>query len=245
MRKIFTIIIIGFFVNLQAQTPEFTDNSATSGFNNLGANSGVAVGDYDNDGFDDVYISITIGKNILYHNQGNGTFVNVAESAGVDYGDHSNCSVWGDINNDGFLDLYVTGYNVPNAMYLNNGDGTFTDITTSSGTGNGDRTRSTMFADIDNDGDVDLYVANIYDQNVMYRNNGDNTFTDITIASGTSDYKVAMGSLFFDFDNDGWDDLTFTTADNNDIRFFMQVKEWALILEIIITMDILMCTLLT
>ena len=181
MKRIFTILIIGCVANLQAQTLEFTDNSTTAGFNNTGSNSGIAVGDFDNDGFDDVYISVTLGKNILYHNQGNGTFVDVAASAGVDYGDQSNCSVWGDINNDGYLDLYVTAYNVANAMYLNNGDGTFTDITVSSGTGNADRTRSTMFADIDNDGDIDLYVANIYDQNVMYRNNGDNTFTDVTM----------------------------------------------------------------
>ena len=210
MKRIFTILIIGCVANLQAQTLEFTDNSVNAGFNNTGSNSGIAVGDFDNDGFDDVYISVTLGKNILYHNQGNGTFIDVAESAGVDYGDQSNCSVWGDINNDGYLDLYVTAYNVANAMYLNNGDGTFTDITVSSGTGNADRTRSTMFADIDNDGDIDLYVANIYDQNVMYRNNGDNTFTDVTIASGTGDYLVAMGSLFFDYDNDGDQDLYLT-----------------------------------
>jgi hypothetical protein len=210
MKRIFTILIIGCVANLQAQTLEFTDNSVNAGFNNTGSNSGIAVGDFDNDGFDDVYISVTLGKNILYHNQGNGTFVDVAASAGVDDGDQSNCSVWGDINNDGYLDLYVTAYNVANAMYLNNGDGTFTDITVSSGTGNADRTRSTMFADIDNDGDIDLYVANIYDQNVMYRNNGDNTFTDVTIASGTGDYLVAMGSLFFDYDNDGDQDLYLT-----------------------------------
>lgn len=210
MKNIFTLFIIGCVASLQAQTLEFTDHSINAGFNNTGSNSGVAVADFDNDGFDDVYISVTLGKNILYHNQGNGTFVDVAASAGVDYGDQSNCSVWGDIDNDGYLDLYVTGYNIPNAMYLNNGDGTFTDITISSGTGNADKTRSTMFADIDNDGDVDLYVANIYDQNVMYRNNGDNTFTDITLASGTWDYKVAMGSIFFDYDNDGDQDLYLT-----------------------------------
>jgi enediyne biosynthesis protein E4 len=210
MKKIYILFIIACLAKANAQTLEFTDKSAIAGINNIGSNSGIAVGDFDNDGFDDIYVSILNGSNKLYHNQGNGTFMDVTANAGVGYGDQSNCSVWGDIDNDGDLDLYVTAYNKPNTMYLNNGNGTFTDITASSGTGDDGKARSTMFADIDNDGDLDLYVANIYDQNVMYRNNGDNTFTDITIASNTTDNLIAMGSIFFDYDNDSDQDLYLT-----------------------------------
>lgn len=168
--------------------------------------------------------------NVLYRNRGNGTFADVALPAGV--GDRSwgmGCTV-GDIDGDGHRDLYVTNYG-PNVLYRNRGNGTFADIST--GVAGNDYSSSAAFFDYDGDGDLDLYVANylVYDfdsppdkvctyegieifcgpqglpgaADLFYRNNGDNTFTDVTRPSGISwaNRYYGLGVLPEDFDNDG------------------------------------------
>lgn len=119
----------------------------------------------------------------------------------------STAAVWGDINNDGLLDLYLGNTDAPNALYLNKGDLTFEDITEKAGVGDPFDPRSVQFADVDNDGYLDIYVHNFNTQNVLYRNNGDNTFEDITQISGAVNLGPAMGTIFFDMDNDGDQDL--------------------------------------
>ena len=188
----------------------FQDVSSQAGINNTGKNYGVAIGDYDNDGHEDIYVSRHNSSNLLYRNNGDGTFTDVAPQAGVAHQGATTCSVWGDIDNDGDLDLYLGNRDEPNLLYLNNGDGTFTDISESSGVNTLYRTRAVLFGDIDKDGFIDLYVANMTAYNYMFRNNGDLTFTDITEESNTQDFGVAMGSLFFDYDNDGDLDLYLT-----------------------------------
>lgn len=190
------------------QELKFENISKLSGIRDFGKNYGVAIGDYDNDGDEDVYVSRTDhNNNLLYENLGEFQFEEKGQKAGINNSGSSYHSVWGDINNDGFLDLYVANRNEPNALYLNNGDGTFEDITEQAGVGNADGAVSALFGDIDNDGWIDIYVANINAQNVLYRNQGDNTFTDVTLSSGAVDELIAMGTTFIDFDNDNDLDL--------------------------------------
>lgn len=149
------------------------------------------------------------------HSYGDDQLSNIVESTGAGCG-------FFDYDNDGFLDIYLLNgtwmeglsdvrgrHNkgqLHNALYRNNGDGTFTDVTEESGTGDDGFGMACAAADIDNDGDLDLFVAN-YGSNVLYRNNGDGTFTDITDKAGLADDRWQIGSTFFDYDHDGYVDL--------------------------------------
>ena len=201
--------------------------------------SGAAFFDYDNDGLLDIYFvnstdlpgfnSLTPPVNQLYRNNGDGTFTDLTEQAGVgDPGYGAGCAV-ADYDNDGDLDLYVTNFG-RNVLYRNNGDSTFTDVTQHAGVGGSRWSLGCAFADYDNDGFVDLYVTNYIafdfethtdctqkgvptycppesfegSPDTLYRNNGDGTFTDTTLTAGiyNKDGK-GMGVVFGDYDNDG------------------------------------------
>lgn len=207
LRLTFLLVLSGF--SLPAQ-PLFFDGSAGAGIGHPGRNFGVAFGDYDGDGADDIYISRHNAPNLLYRAIGNGQFAEVAAQAGIAHAGTTNVSAWGDFDNDGHLDLYLGNRDEPNILYHNNGDGTFTNISASAGVNSGHRTRAVLWGDVDRDGYVDLYVANIAAPNYLYHNNGDGTFTDITAAANAQDFGIAMGSLFFDYDNDGDLDLYLT-----------------------------------
>lgn len=186
-----------------AQNPVFIDVSTQGGVNSLGSNYGVALGDFDNDGDDDIYVSKTNSEaNLLFKNLGNFSFVEIGSSAGVDYSGNTYTAVWGDLDNDGYLDLYLGNKNEPNILYHNNGDGTFSNISGSANIRDNGGALSVNIGDLNNDGWLDIYVANINSQNVLYSNNQDGTFTDITLTSGATDTDIAMGSMLFDFDND-------------------------------------------
>ena len=172
--------------------------------------------------------------NALYRNNGDGTFADVTSDAGVgDTGYGFGCCV-GDYDNDGYSDLYVTNFG-PNLLYHNNGDGTFTDMTHEAGVGDERWGASAAFADYDNDGNIDLFVANYvtyqlennqecYErgiraycppadfagaQDVLYRNNGDGTFTDVTQKAGfINSNGKGLGVVWGDYDNDGYADLS-------------------------------------
>jgi len=176
--------------------------------------------DYDNDGWIDAYIprgawlgKIGLQPDSLLHNNGDGTFTDVAYVAGiagVDYPDIT--AVFTDYDNDGDLDIYVgneTDANVkaPNQLFRNNGDGTFTDVAEKAGVMNMGYSRSVLAGDIDGDRDADLWVSNLNEDNRLYRNNGDGTFTDIAPQQGMTGPKKSYTSWFFDFDNDGALDL--------------------------------------
>ena len=210
MKHFFTLLfLISIFSSTQAQAL-FTDIAPQAGVNSTGRTYGVAFGDYDSDGLDDIYVSRHNLPNLLYRNLGNGTFEDKAADAGVDHVGTTTMSIWGDIDNDGDPDLYLGNRDEPNILYRNNGNGSFTDISASAGVNDRYRTRSIMFSDINMDGYIDLYVANLLAPNFLYKNNGDNTFTDITVSSGTEDNQIAMGAMFFDYDNDGDPDLYLT-----------------------------------
>jgi hypothetical protein len=196
----------------------FEDVTAKSGLAGL---DGVGVGvfaDYDNDGFKDAFISRTFKPNQIWRNNGDGTFTDVTKRAGIGEDCCTTVASWGDIDNDGWLDLYVGRYlepskNIPttfyarngepNQLYRNNGDGTFTNITEKAGVGELGLCLGTVFGDYDDDGDADLYVVNDFGRKTMYRNNGDSTFTDVTVDSGTLAYGAGMSASFGDYDNDG------------------------------------------
>ena len=184
---------------------------------------GIAWCDYDNDGLADVYVVAgsednsdpQYRTNALYRNNGDGTWTDVAVEAGVADIGHGRGVAWGDINNDGFMDILVgnqVGSDHPgyNKLYTSNGDGTFTDISESSGITENTRCRCVSMADYDNDGFLDLYTVtfgSLGPPNRLYHNNGDETFTEV--AQGTPMMAVNNGNSasWADYDNDGWIDL--------------------------------------
>jgi hypothetical protein len=153
----------------------------------------------------------------LYHNNGDGTFTDVTEKAGLVNNDGKSLAVvTADLNNDGWPDIFIANDTQRNFLYFNNGDGTFRDASYTSGAGFSEDGRpeagmSADAADVMNNGLPDLFVSHLdHELNRFYRNNGDATFTDATIASGigrSSFLNSAFGARFFDFDNDGWRDL--------------------------------------
>jgi hypothetical protein len=169
--------------------------------------------DYDGDGWDDLYVSNGqypgVGKNILYRNLGNGKFQDVSKGAGVENEAWTLGTGVGDINNDGWLDLYVSNYVGGNKMLLNLGNGKFQDITKSSGTGHNGWGKGTAFGDTDHKGLQHIYEGDCKFSNQFYRNNGDLTFTDIVniYPSMKLDTIRTKGVAFFDMDNDGDLDL--------------------------------------
>ncbi len=188
----------------------FTDVTASAGFSNAALISyGASFGDYDNDGFLDVFISNKdddgIIPNQLYHNNGDGTFTDVSVAAGISTVGHlSFCSAFFDYDKDGYLDIYISNdrMNNPNIMYHNNGDGTFTDTSAATGTNIIANAMSTTIGDYNYDGWLDIYVTNTSEGNFLLKNNGDGTFTDMANYTGTLFHSIGWGAIFLDADND-------------------------------------------
>jgi enediyne biosynthesis protein E4 len=210
MKQTFTFGFFLFVMNLILGQANFEDISAWAGVGMNGQNYGIAIADYDNDGLEDIYVSRHYGTNLLFKATANGTYVEVAAQAGVNHSGTTTMSIFGDINNDGYLDLYLGNRLEPNILYLNNGDGTFTDISAAAEVNEQFWTKAVMFGDLDNDGYIDLYVANLSAPNALYRNKGDLTFINLALSSGAQDYGIAMGSMLFDYDNDGDLDIYLT-----------------------------------
>ncbi|WP_263359223.1 CRTAC1 family protein [Acidicapsa ligni] len=240
----------------------FTDVTAKAGVNNDRWGYGVAVGDYDNDGWPDLYVA-NFGKNRLYHNNHDGTFTDVAEHAGVTLGNWSTGPSFGDYDGDGLLDLFVPGYihwdvdNPPlsgtkavgyafcefrgaktmcgprgllgeaDHLFHNNGDGTFTDVSEKAGVGDADHYYgfSSTFVDVNHDGKVDLVVTNDSSPNYLYLNNGNGTFENASFYSGfalnqSARETASMGLAVGDYLNNGSVDLFTTTfSDDYDTLF--------------------------
>lgn len=185
---------------------------------------GASWGDINNDGWLDLYISNyntnvnqpgTTITNYLFRSDGDGTFTEVAGQLGVTNGSkHSFLTTFVDINRDGWQDLYVANDRLPdsNDLYLNLGNGQFQDITTGSGAGVYLNTMSNTVGDFDNDGDMDFYIANSEQGNNLLRNNGNNTFTNVAPAVGVAVNHFCWGSVWMDYNLDGWQDLYVNTG---------------------------------
>jgi hypothetical protein len=224
----------------------FTEVTEKAGVAAGGYGQGVAVGDYDGDGFPDLYVT-QYGRSILYHNNGNGTFTDVTEKAGVAAPGWSSSALWFDYDNDGRLDLFVCqfvlfskerskdcragedakrGYCIPHLykpmaswLFHNNGDGTFTDVSKESGiAGPLGKAWGAVAADLNNDGRLDLFVANDTVRNFLFMNHG-GKFEEIGEEAGIA-YSAdgrprsGMGVDAADFDQDGWMDLFVANIDH-------------------------------
>ena len=174
--------------------------------------------DYDNDGDKDLYVSSNISQNKLYRND-NMSFTDISSAAGISSSVTETYGVcWGDLNNDGWLDFYETnqlnfsaGYNT---LYLSNGNGTFSDITTSANAADSIRYAfAPAFFDYDKDGDQDLFIANDrLAPTTLLQNNGDSTFTNVSSAAGAKEIMDGMSATIGDYNNDGWLDVYVTNT---------------------------------
>ena len=194
---------------------QFIDVASDLKMNKVDGGRGSAWGDYDNDGDLDIVAVGTYQPHALYRNNGDGTFTNTAEEAGIADPRGGWGSLFADYDNDSYPDLYITrgGWSgaAENTLYHNNGDGTFTDVTHAAGVADPQSSFCAAWADYDNDGYIDLYIADgvIGDgaANVLYRNNGDGTFTNTADAAGVADTGNSLGTAWGDYDKDGHIDL--------------------------------------
>ena len=189
----------------------FADRSAQSGLASQLGGLNIIQTDYNNDGCLDILVLRggweTAQRKSLLRNNCNGTFTDVTVEAGLAEPTTTQTAVWVDINNDGFLDLYVGNENEPNQLFLNNGNGTFKDISRSSGTDLSALTKAVVAADYDNDGYADLFVSNYRGDSALFHNNHDGTFTDVAPQAGVQASGHGFAAWFFDYDNDGRPDL--------------------------------------
>lgn len=236
----------------------FTDVTAKAGVKGAGYGIGVAIGDYDNDGWPDIFLA-NVNRNQLFHNNHDGSFTDVTDKAGVGGGVLDGSKMWSvsagwfDYDNDGRLDLFVSNYckwqvnkdpfcgpnpnlraychpknyaPLPNTLYHNNGDGTFTDVSAAAGI---DRIRGkgmgVAFADYDHDGFLDVFVANDNAPNMLFHNLGGKKFQEVALQTGVAypesgAYISGMGADFRDIDNDGYDDIWMTAFDGDTFPLF-------------------------
>ena len=191
-------------------------------------NLGACAGDFDNDGNIDLYVSSLNSKNKLYHNLGDGYFVDYSNiSGGIGkQSDRTNAVVSGDVDNDGDLDVFIVNENTTNRLYINNGAGIFMEITQQANLISRYGGTGASFSDIDNDGDIDLYVANWSKKNNLYKNllkeTGTLKFVDYTDSAfvGGDAYTKSNGVVFTDIDNDGDPDL-FVTNRKTSNKFYL------------------------
>lgn len=240
----------------------FTDVTAVAKVGDTGYGMGCVAADYDNDGDSDLYVT-NFGENLLYRNNGDGTFTDITIHAGVGNGQKwSSSCAFVDYDHDGNLDLYVVNYlnydiskdrdwydprgrriysnpqvytGMSDTLYRNNGDGTFTDVTKRAGVYNDDgKGLGVTCGDYDNDGRIDIYIANDTTPNFLYRNVGDGRFVDIGPFAGAAynEHGVAEGGMgvdFGDYNNDGALDIFVTNFSNETNTLYHNTADGALI----------------
>ena len=219
---------------------------------------GAAAADFDGDGWQDLYVT-NYGKNILYHNNGNGTFTDITDKAGVGAAGWSTCATWFDYDNDGKLDLFVSSFvayskatnifcgdnrlgrryyciprvfkPMPGKLFHNQGDGTFADVSKESGIANSlGKEFGAVATDINNDGLMDLFVANDTVANFLFLNKGNGKFEEIGLPAGVAysdsgSPRSGMGVDAADFDGDGWQDLFVANIDQELFSLYKNQKD--------------------
>jgi hypothetical protein len=236
----------------------FTDVTEKAGVAGGRFGMGVAAGDYDGDGFADLYVT-NYGADILYHNNGNGTFTDVTEKAGVIVPGWSTCAVWFDYDTDGRLDLFVSSFvhfdksqhrlcvdktvtqnyyciprifkPRPSFLFRNQGNGTFTDVSRESGiAASPGKSFGVVATDVNNDGLIDLFVANDTMPNFLFINRGKGKFEEAGLEAGVAygeagTPRSGMGVDAGDYDNDGWQDLFVANIDQEFFSLYRNQKD--------------------
>jgi hypothetical protein len=236
----------------------FEEVTAKAGLQGEGYSMGAAVADYDNDGYVDLFVA-GVYHNLLYHNRGDGTFELVTEKAGINSKYWSVAAGWFDYDNDGLLDLFVVNYvvwspinerycgdkardirvychpkyfkPVPNQLYRNKGDGTFENVTETSGIGAfPSKGMSIAFEDYDENGFLDAFVTNDNMPNSLFQNLGDGTFDEVALLVGVALREhgkpvASMGAEFKDYDNDGRPDIYVTALDGETFPLFRNMGD--------------------
>lgn len=215
----------------------FEDVTSKAGLDGLWHVNTAGFADLDNDGDQDLFCGVFYGPNHLFRNNGDGTFTDVTIASGLPDDDLVTCFSFFDFDNDGNLDLYLGRFleareevpdsflyarnGQPNRLYRNDGGLRFADVTAKAGVGETGLTLSVAAADYDGDGDQDLYVANDFGRNVLYQNQGDGTFRDVALETGTLAIGGSMSATWGDYDNDGRLDL-YVAAIRSNQRWFVQ-----------------------
>jgi hypothetical protein len=199
----------------------FTEVSASVGLSPCNAGQSASWGDYNNDGWPDLVIARLGEATLLFANDGDGTFTDVSVASGVSAFVDAYSAVWGDYDNDGWLDCYVTSANYiepqtrRDALFHSNTDGTFTDVAGSAGmAADVSVGLGAAWADYNNDGYLDIYVGNLEGENqpFLYRNDGDGTFTNAAATAGVGGSRPNQAACWADIDLDGWIDLAVGVA---------------------------------
>jgi hypothetical protein len=213
----------------------FSNRTAEAGLTGITGGLNIVSSDYNNDGFIDVLIprGAWLGPAghhpaSLLRNNGNGTFDDVAEPAGLNSCYPSHTVSWADYDNDGYLDLFVGNESLtfmkeinPLQLFHNNGNGTFTDIAAKAGISEVGWVKGATWGDYNNDGRPDLYISRLFETNLLYRNDGKDSsgqwkFTEVSEKAGVREPKESYSTFFFDYDNDGWLDLFVTSVSAQD-----------------------------
>ncbi len=220
----------------------FTNVASEAGVKNGFGNNGVIAADLDNDGFQEIFLTgeggfrgTCVRDVLLYYNNGDGTFTDMTAESGLVGPADALSAAFGDINNDGLLDVFITAagnelgdFEPPNKLFLNNGDLTFTDISEASGVNTIDGACVATFSDYDDDGLMDLIVGNcvrfLSGPIEVFHNNGDLTFTDVAFEAGATFPGYWMGIAPGDFDNDDDIDYFFTNLGDSFPPFFHRLN---------------------
>lgn len=188
----------------------FTDVSEKVGMKHSGKESSAAFGDFDNDGFMDLFV-VKEGGDILYRNAGKESFENVTEKSKIGNKTGGNMALFSDLDHDGDLDLFVAKSN-PDLLFRNNSDGTFQEQADKMGlSGSNDNSLDAAIGDFDDDGDIDLFVINEKGSNILYSNQREGVFKDVTAESGLKSNGGSSSVAVGDYNNDGFLDLFITS----------------------------------